>query len=493
MPPATGPFLIGIDVGTTAVKGAVFDMAGTALAERAVPYPVHRPEAGAVEQSAHDWVAAVDALLDEFAGAVDPAAVAVIGLTSQVNTHLFVDAAGAPLGPALVWQDVRAAPDAAWLDARVSASERMAWWGAPMPIDASHALARIARLERLAPATRARAAHVLLPKDFCLRHLTGELVSDPLSNIGLVGPDGAYVPALLALVPGAADLLPPLAAPDSVAGRVRAGLPFAGTPVATGTMDAWAGMLGCGVAADGEAMYLGGTSEILGIVSARVVPTPGVLVMPRSLGVRLHVGPTQSGGASLEWCARLLGVTPAECVALAASHDPARPCPLFLPHLDGERAPLWDPTARGTFLGLDGATDRAALARGTLEGVACSARWLLDALADSAGTRPTSMRAGGGGFRSDVWNRLRADALDVVLERVAVTDPGTLGAAGLGAVAVGLHATVGDAFARLVRVDRTWEPDPAGVARQAERTALFKDAYAALRDVNARLCGAAPA
>ena len=322
-----------------------------------------------------------------------------IGLTSQVNTHPFVDANGAPLAPAIVWQDGRAATEAAAIDAGITEAERLRWWGAPLPVDASHALARMRWASVHEPALWARTARVLLPKDHCLRALTGELVSDPLSNIGLVDLASGYADDLLARVPEARTRLPPLADMTDVAGRVRTDLPFAGTPVAVGTMDAWAGLFGCGVTRDGTGLYLGGTSEILGIVSGRVLPTPGVLVMPPSHGITLHVGPTQSGGASVEWFCRLFGTTPGEMSALAAAHPEDDPLPLFLPHLQGERAPLWDADARGVFLGMDASTNRAALARSVLEGVALSARWLLDALESSAGVRLEAMNAGGGAFR----------------------------------------------------------------------------------------------
>lgn len=469
--------LIGIDVGTTAVKAAVFTMDGQVVARHTTRYPTHRPARHAVEQRAGDWESAIEAALRHFAEVVEPGAVGGIGLTSQVNTHLFVDGNGIPLGPALVWQDVRAAEAAAELDSGLDAATRLAWWGAPMPIDASHALARMRWMRRHRPATWEATAYVLLPKDHCLRWLTGSLVSDALSNIGLTGPDLSYVAPLLDLVPGAAGRLPPLASPDSVAGQVRPELPFAGTQVAVGTMDAWTGMLGCGVVDDGDAMYLGGTSEILGIVSSTVEPTPGVLVMPRSLGVSLHVGPTQSGGASLEWCARLLGVEPAQAIALAAAFDRSRPCPLFLPHLDGERAPVWDAAARGVFIGLDASTDRPALAFSVLDGVACSARWLFDSLVQSAGLRPAALRVGGGGFASDVWNRRRADLLGLPLERVVANAPGTLGAAALAAIATGLYDSLPVALAALVRIDRIYEPDVTIRDRMDERMALFKDTW----------------
>src|ERR1700677_4769610 len=128
---------LGVDVGTTSIKAALYDIAGEAVAHAGGPYPTARPAPGIVEQNPEDWtdgvVAAMDALLTN-----DRAdRVAAVGLCSQVNTDVFVDAAGRAVAPAIMWQDNRAAPEAARLDAGISAEDKVAWWGAPLPIGAS--------------------------------------------------------------------------------------------------------------------------------------------------------------------------------------------------------------------------------------------------------------------------------------------------------------------------------------------------------------------
>ena len=486
------PLLLGIDVGTTSVKLAIFDLDGQLQAEIRTPYETHRYGGLHVEQKPDEWMRAILQGLVEMQARLPSSTIAAIGLTSQVNTHVFVDDNGAAVLPAIVWQDGRASEQARQLDARLSEAQRLSWWGAPMPIDASHALARAQWLKETEPALWSRTRQVLLPKDYCIQALTGVSVTDPLSNIGMVGLDGDWVDELHALVPGTRERLPPLADMASIAGRIRDDLPFAGTPVAVGTMDAWAGLFGCAVTAEGHGLYLSGTSEILGIVSETVTPTPGVLVMPRVHDMTLHVGPTQSGGASQSWLCELLQITPDEMSALAGKHERRAPAPLFLPHLQGERAPLWDASARGVFIGLDASTDRAAMAYAIYEGVAHSARWLLDSLQASAGTTLKVMNGGGGGFRSDVWNQLRADVLGVHLQRMAVTDPGTLGAAGLAAVATGHFDSTIAAFDTLVHVDRVFTPDASRADQLAERHALFRDTYAATRELSHRWLGGSP-
>lgn len=355
-----------------------------------------------MEQDPTDWMRIVSTALHRFSKATEASEVAGIGITSQANTHVFTDGSGTPLTVAIVWQDSRATDQAARLDQTVNQQERIDWWGAPMGIDTSHAMARLSWMQESHPDIWSATRHVLLPKDWCIQQLTGEIVSDPLSNIGLVGRDGRYVSALLDRVEGAANLFPALFDPISSAGVVQEGQAFAGVPVAVGTIDAWAGVFGTGSTQEGTGLYLSGTSEILGVLSHTVVPTPGVLVMPEIHNMRLYVGPTQSGGASQLWFCKLFGITPDIISQEAATHKVTGATPLFLPHLQGERAPLWDPSSRGSFLGLNASSDRAALAFAVYEGVACSARLLLDSLESSAGVRLNTLNAGGGGFRSDV-------------------------------------------------------------------------------------------
>jgi len=479
------PLLVGIDVGTTSIKASLFDADGTALRAFARPYPMARPAPGLAEQDPADWTSRVTATLASLSSGLPDGAVAGVGLTSQVNTHVFVGAAGEALMPAITWQDGRAGAEAAELDAQVSTEERIGWWGAPLTIDASHPLARALWVKRHHPDVWARTRWLMAPKDYCILHLTGEATADPMTAFGLIDQSLTYVPRLLDLVPGVADKLPPLSGFTEAAGRIRPGLPLAGTPMVTGAMDAWAGLVGCGALTDGDCMYLSGTSEIVGLVSKSRHPAPGVVAFPTCEGITLHAGPTQSGGASLGWLSTLTGRSPAELSALAAGGDPRRPTPLFLPHLQGERAPIWDIGARGAFIGLDGGMGPAELARSVFEGVAASVRWLLEALEESAGRPAAGFAMAGGGAAADPWCQIRADMLGRPIRRLKALDAGVLGAAILAGVGAGAFPSILAAAGRLVVTDRLFEPDPARRARMDFIYGEYRALYAALKPFNA--------
>lgn len=483
-----GRGLIGIDVGTTSVKAVMIDLAGNRLAEFAQAYPTARPAAGLVEQDPDDWLRLVRAALDAFAKV---GAAYAICVTSQVNTHVFTDAAFRVLYPAIVWQDTRAAEAGAAVDAGVSVEDKTRWLGAPIPVDASHALARMGWMQGARPDLWAKTAHVLLPRDWIVARLTGVLATDPISSVGLVTPDFRYADALVARVAGAAERLAPLADPLAPVGRVAAGWPFAGTPVVLGMMDAWASLLGLGVARQGEGMYLSGTSEVLGIVSSRHVPEAGVITFPDWRGIRFHAAPTQAGGASLDWVAQLVGRSVAEACGMAA--DIAEDSPLFLPHLQGERAPLWDAASRAGFAGLTGAHGAGDLVASVMEGVAFSARFAFEALERSACVRPPVLRVGGGGFAADTWAQRRADVFGRPLQRVCGRDPGALGAAVMAGAGTGAMPDLESAVAGLVQLDLTFAPRPEAAARAERRYAIWRGLYERLAPVSHALSAAADA
>lgn len=473
---------VGIDVGTTSVKSAVIDEAGQVVSRFSQNYPTHRRPGGIVEQDPLDWLRLVNQALAE----MDLDGVVAAGLTSQVNTHVFVGADGTALMPAIVWQDGRAQSIASELDASVSIEDKLKWWGAPMPIDASHACSRMAWVAMNEPEIWERTRWVMLPKDFIAFHLTGVPVTDGVSSIGLVDQNLNYVPEVLELVTGAHNRVAPLHGVMQPVGQIKEG-PLKDLPLICGTMDAWAGLVGTGGAQDGTSMYLSGTSEIMGIASQTVVPTPGAIVFPDYDGIRLHAAPTQSGGDAKMWFAGSHGLSLDEMTSLVAKTPPSTATPMFLPQLQGERAPLWDADLRAAFLGVGRATGQGDFARAVYEGVALAARMGLKTLQASADVKSDVILCGGGGFLSAPWNQIRSDILVAELRVLASGEPGVLGAAMMAGVGVGHFAHITEAFGALATYDRTYTPDSSQRARSEDLYALYRDAITQSGDLGKRL------
>jgi xylulokinase len=308
-----------------------------------------------------------------------------------------------------------------------------------------------------------------------------------VANIGMTDAAGAYISGVMALVPGATQRMARLAPATEIAGSVRKGHPLAGVPVVTGTMDGWTALYGAGGSHDGAGVYVSGTSEVLGIAAAKVTPTPGVIVFPELAGVRLHAGPTQSGGAAMQWFCGVTGKDPETVEAVVAARPRQKATPLFLPQLQGERAPLWNPSLRAVFLGMDQTTNESDLARAVLEGVALSARHVWQALEQSAGHQPEIITCGGGGFRSSLWTQIRADVLNRPMARLQINEPGLLGAALLAANGAGFFSSLDQAHRAMVHHLPETLPDPSRKALYDDLFGLYTRAIEANAALNAEL------
>ncbi|SDC19104.1 xylulokinase [Actinokineospora iranica] len=475
------PLLLGIDVGTTAVKVAVFTVDGRPVAAHSTDYPISRPRPGWAEQDPMDWWHGCAAGVRAVLAGQAPGAVRSVGIVSQVNTHVFVDEQLAPLAPAIIWQDQRCADLARDLDARFTAEEKTRIWGGPIVLDASFVGARAAWFARMEPDLWARARWVLSPKDFVAAKLTGRIATDRLSGVRVAGASG-YLPEAVRLVDGLAERLPEIREPEAPLGQA-AGLGLAPAVVVVGTMDAFGAVFGTRTTEPGRAMVSCGTSLVVAGASRESAREPGIVSFPPRDGLTVHAGPTQAAGDAVRWWSRVTGLSVTDVFASAAEGAPGV---VFTPHLQGERAPLWDPDVRGSFLGLDTATTRADLSRAVLTGVAMSARHVLEGVERACGVPLPSVAFSGGGARSDLWTQIHADILRRPVGRLRVRDSAALGAALLGAVAAGIYPDVEAAAAATVTADRVFHPSP-DADRLDSLYAAYRSSHDALRETHAHL------
>jgi xylulokinase len=482
--------LVGVDLGTTALKAGLFNENGRLLASAEKPLAIERPLPEYAEQSPADWMFALSEVLDGLTVKAGGRTAAAIGICSQVNTHVFVDGRGKALRPAIIWQDQRCGATARELNERFAdacpeKTGRFVFAASSLPSRAKW----IAREE---PEVWAATRYILSPKDFltnqlCVPHIPA---TDPITPFDLVDDDGVYDDDVLALVDGVRERLPEVHPIDAIVGTVvgdRFPL-IEDAAVVTGTMDAWGSVYGSGVTDHGDAMEVAGTSEILALFSRERHPTPGVVSFLPVDGLHLHAGPTQAGGDAVAWFAALAQLSVDDAVGRAASAPAGSDGLIFMPHLLGERAPIWDSDVRGAFIGLSSGHGLAHLCRAVLEGVAYSARHLLEALEEAGAVTVDEVRASGGGSQSDLWCQIKADVLDRRVARLAVRHSGCLGAALMAASGVHLVGSVREAARQHVQVDRVFEPQ-AGRGAYDELYHLYRDLYGVMRPIHAALAG----
>lgn len=481
---AAAELMLGIDVGTTAVKVAVFTMDGQPVAAHTEAYPISRPRPGWAEQDPLDWWRGCATGMDAVLSGVPTGAVRSVGIVSQVNTHVFVDERLRPLAPAIIWQDQRCADIAREFDARFTSEEKIRIWGGPIALDASFVGARAEWFAREEPSKWARTRWVLSPKDFVLAKLTGRVATDQLSGVRVAGANG-YLPEAVQLVDGLAGRLPEILAPEEPAGSVTiAGL--ASVQAVVGTMDAFGAVFGARTTEPGRGMVSCGTSLVVAGASRNSVPTAGIVTFPPRKGLFVHAGPTQAAGDAVRWWSTVAGLTIDEVFASAAAGSPGL---IFTPYLMGERAPLWDAEVRASFLGLSSDTTQADLSLAVLHGVAMSGRHVLGVVEHACGfpsARLPSVTFSGGGARSDLWAQIHADVLRRPVERLRVRDSAIFGAALLGAVGIGAYPDIETAAATTVAVERIFTPSP-DADRLEHLYEAYRTSHTALEDIHGQL------
>ena len=470
---------LGIDLGTSGVKATLCNDAGGLVAQADAPLSVSRPHPMWSEQDPEDWWRAVDSAISQLARSEPNGMNGVrgIGLAGQMHGATLLDAAGEVLRPAILWNDGRSGAECAELEAAEPRS-RAITGNLAMPGFTAPKLLWVRKHE---PDVFARTARVLLPKDYVRLRLTGEAVSEMSDAAGTLWLDVArrqWSDAMLAACGLSPGHMPALVEGSDPSGTLRPRLAAewgmgAGVVVAGGAGDNAAGAVGIGAVTPGRAFLSLGTSGVYFLSNARFSPNPeqGVHAFCHCLPDRWHqMSVILSAASCLSW---VVEATKAESeTALLAEIEAAGDAPgslLFLPYLSGERTPHNDPNAKGVFFGLTHGTDRAALGRAVLEGVAYAFADGQDALL-AAGTAIDSVSVIGGGARSPLWGRILAAVLD---------RPLTYHAGG----------EIGPAFgaARLARLAVTGEAPgavctPPPVSHVVEPDAGLRDAFAAGRD-----------
>jgi xylulokinase len=460
--------LVGLDVGTTAVKALAIDPGGTVLARAEVGYPLSTPRPGWAEQDPDEWVRASEAALAELG--IEPAAV---GLSGQMHGLVALDRDDRPLRPAILWNDQRTAAECAEIE-RCVGRERLLELTGNLALPGFTA-PKLLWMRANEPRAFARIRSVLLPKDYVRLKLFGVRACDAADASGTLLFDVAgrrWSEEILAILDLPGEWLPPVFESPSVPGAPGAG-------------DQAAAALGVGVAAPGPVSVALGTS---GVVFATLPSLPSrrdgrTHLFCHAVPGRWHaMGVMLSAAGALRWLRDCTapGMSFEQLLAEAEGWPPGAEGLLFAPYLAGERTPYADPEARGAFVGLALRHDRGAMVRAVLEGVAYGLRDSLE-LIRMLETEPTVGRLTGGGARSPLWRRIVASVLGLPLERVAVEEGSAYGAALLAGCASGSFDSVEEAASRVRATDRV-EPDPAWSEAYAQDYLRFRRLYPALAE-----------
>ncbi len=446
--------VLGIDLGTSSVKILKKYMDGTVIKTKA-KYEEISPTA---------WWNAICAALSEH----DLEDVTAIGLSSQVGTYIIdgcdVISWNCGIGASEL-EEIKKQYDRPMFLQEISMAH---------PNIVSYPIPRLKYIKKHYP----DAQRVCQPKDFICEQLTGNCITDPYSWRGLANLETKeYSSFFMDVIGFEKEKLPDIIAYKEVAGytkelKLKDHILPAGIPVYVGLNDYFAALLGMGIQTAGDMFDISGTSEHLGIIEKEVNADTQMVSGPY-LQEYVHYGVTASSGASLFFGLEIYDFDTVDLKEVI-KHEP----PIFLPYLNGERAPIWDGDARGMFFGISSGCKKEDLAYSVMEGVVFSLYHIYENMGKP---QATLLKTAGGAAVFSVLNQLKAEMFEMPVAVLEESDSSALGAALVAALGEGWYDNFSDAIADGCKIKERLEPTGNYKEWLNKRFAIYKELYPSVK------------
>ncbi len=494
--------LLGIDIGTSACKVALFDLEGKVVAQSTQEYKVYYPSPGFVEQNPNEWWESVCTAIKEIiaASSIEPKNIAGIGIDGQSWSAIPIDKNGNVLHNTPIWMDTRASDICSETVDRMGFERIFELSG--NAFEPTYSTPKILWFKKYMPDIYKATFKFLQSNSFIAYKLTGNITHDLSQGYGVHSFDmrkGCWNDLFCSELGFDREKLPELYQCHEVIGEVTSntaretGL-MEGIPVVAGGLDACCGTLGAGVINPGQTQEQGGQAGGMSICIDSVIPHPklilGFHVLP---DLWLLQGGTVGGGGAIRWFRQELGAHE-EALALASNTNPFKIMDeeaaainagsdglVFLPYMAGERSPIWDKKAKGVFFGLSYEKTRAHMIRSVMEGCAFALQHNL-ITAEETGVKVDKLVAMGGAANSSLWTQIKADITGKVIKVPASDTATTLGAAILAGVGTGCYKSFSEAVGRTISIKRTHAPDEKVNAEYKKYFDIYLEVYEKLKD-----------
>ena len=481
-------FYIGIDLGTSSVKLLLVDEAGRIINSVTKNYPLMFPHPGWSEQDPGEWWAAVKCGLAELTEGVDKIMIAGIGCGGQMHGLVVLDENDEVIRPAILWNDGRTSKEVEYLNG-VIGKDKLSALTANIAF-AGFTAPKLLWMQNNEPEKFAKIKKIMLPKDYINYKLTGVHSCDYSDASGMLLLDvehKCWSEEMLDICGVTEAQMPKLFESFEVIGTVTAdvGLPSTAKVIA-GAGDNAAAAIGTGTVGEGACNISLGTSGTIFISSDKfgVDPNNALHAFAHADGGYHLMGCMLSAASCNKWfCGDILGTRDYAGEQSKISDDMlGENRVFFLPYLMGERSPINDTDARGTFIGMSMDSTRADMVQAVLEGVSFAIRDSFE-VAKSLGIDIKRSKLCGGGGKSPIWRKILANVLNISLDIPEAEEGPGYGGAMLAMVGCGEYKSAQDAAAKLVKVASVIEPDPATAAKYEEKYRKFRKLYPALRSV----------
>ncbi|MCI8373708.1 MAG: xylulokinase [Lachnospiraceae bacterium] len=464
-----GNLLLGIDIGTSACKVAVFERTGRVLAQSNQPYALYYPNPGWVEQNPEEWWKAICNGIQEVLSqsGIQPEEIAGIGIDGQSWSAIPVDSKGNCLHNTPIWMDTRARELCQKVVEEIGFDTIFQVAG--NGFEPSYTTPKILWFKETMPELYEKTDKFLQSNSFIAMKLTGVMTQDVSQGYGIHFFDMescTYKEELAERLGLSIDKVPSIVPCHEVIGEVtkeaalQTGLAV-GTKVVAGGLDAACGTLGAGVYLPGQTQEQGGQAGGMSICVDRALSHPKLILSPHVVpDCWLLQGGTVGGGGVLRWFKQELGENQSfdELTALAEKVNPGSDGVVFLPYMAGERSPIWNPDAKAVFYGLGFDKTKGHMVRAALESVAFSLEHNLRT-ARETGVEVDELVSMGGASNSLLWTQIKADVTGKTIKVPTSDTATTLGAAILAGVGVGVYQTFEEAVKETIVITRIQKPD----------------------------------
>lgn len=492
-------YVIGVDLGTSAVKILLVDKNGAVIQSVSKSYPLIQEKVGYSEQNPQHWVdqtiLGLEELVKSFPG--DSADIEGISFSGQMHGLVLLDEVNEVLRPAILWNDTRTTTQCKRIYDLVGEEKLLQI--TRNPALEGFTLPKILWVKEHEPNIFNKARMFLLPKDYLRYRLTGHLHMDYSDAAGTLLLDlgrrewSKTICALTGLNP---RLCPPLVESHEEVGTITkevaqvTGL-SATTRVFAGGADNACGAIGSGILEDGKTLCSIGTSGVILSYEATSNKNFGGKVHYFNHGASdafYTMGVTLSAGHSLTWFKEVFAKeeTFEELLSEVGSVPIGSNGLLFTPYLVGERTPYADATVRASFIGMDSAHKREDFARAILEGITFSLHESIEIFRRN-GKQIDTIVSIGGGAQNDDWLQIQADIFDAKIVRLTSEQGPGMGAAMLAAYGCGWFNSLKDCADEFLKVDKVFTSIQANVEEYKKLFPIYQQVYLQTKDLNKKL------
>lgn len=483
---------IGIDLGTSAVKLLLMDGSGQIKKIVSREYPISFPHPGWSEQNPADWLRETKAGIIELTEGFDRSQVAGIGAGGQMHGLVVLDEKDEVIRPAILWNDGRTAEETDYLN-NVIGKDRLSQYTANIAF-AGFTAPKLLWMRKHEPEQFARIRKIMLPKDYINYMFSGVHCTDVSDASGMLLFDvqhKCWSKEMLDICGVTEDQMPKIYESYQPVGTLlpsvakELGLPES-VVIAAGAGDNAAAAVGTGTVGEGACNISLGTSGTIFVSSEHfgVDPQNKLHSFAHADG-NYHLMGCMLSAASCNkwWMDDIIGTQDYSAEQAAITDDMlGNNHVYFLPYLMGERSPINDTNARGTFIGMTMDNTRTDLTQAVLEGVAFGIRDSLE-VARSQGIVINRSRICGGGAKSPLWRKIIANVCNLDIEVIASEEGPGYGGAMLAMVACGEYPSVKAIADQFVQVVKVIHPDPEITARYEDRYQKFTRIYPAVKDL----------